>query len=207
MEIKDKLDVDQNGSPVDAMKYRIVHANLEAPQEEADYAGCKDHLKEYFRWSSILRRKSLVAVPSEPRLYGCQYDKPEYVSTISRRCAEGELFGNSGNSQCVLNDFSDTLIDFYQMVLWIFMAIPQRPTNCCFSRSYKAVKVRIRRRCCSLILAESRIKTSCSIDKDKYMMKAQARVSKSSAISDVQALPQKNIFDKFPDTNKDIFYK
>ncbi|GJR56315.1 hypothetical protein Tco_1406836 [Tanacetum coccineum] len=65
---------------------------------------------------------------------------------------------------------------------------------------------RIRRRCCSLILAESRIKTSCSIDKDKYMMKAQARVSKSSAISDVQALPQKNIFDKFPDTNKDIFY-
>ncbi|GKD54176.1 hypothetical protein Tco_1287563 [Tanacetum coccineum] len=44
---------------------------------------------------------------------------------------------------------------------------------------------RIRRRCCSLILAESRFKTSCSIDKDKYMMKAQAHVSKSSAISDV----------------------
>nr|GEX82687.1 hypothetical protein [Tanacetum cinerariifolium] len=53
-----------------------------------------------------------------------------------------ELFGNSGNTQCVSNDFSDTLIDFYQMVLWIFMTIPQRPTNCCFSRSYKAVKVR-----------------------------------------------------------------
>nr|GEU62752.1 retrovirus-related Pol polyprotein from transposon TNT 1-94 [Tanacetum cinerariifolium] len=25
----------------------------------------------------------------------------------------GKLFGNSGNSQCVINDFSDTLIDFY----------------------------------------------------------------------------------------------
>nr|GEV43284.1 retrovirus-related Pol polyprotein from transposon TNT 1-94 [Tanacetum cinerariifolium] len=54
----------------------------------------------------------------------------------------GELFGNSGNTQCVLNDFSDTLIDFYQMILWILMAIPQRPTNCCFSRSYKPIKVR-----------------------------------------------------------------
>nr|GEX60635.1 hypothetical protein [Tanacetum cinerariifolium] len=36
----------------------------------------------------------------------------------------------------------------------------------------------------------------CSIIKDKYMMKAQVHVSKSSAISDVQALPQKNIIDK-----------
>nr|GEU35168.1 hypothetical protein [Tanacetum cinerariifolium] len=31
---------------------------------------------------------------------------------------------------------------------------------------------------------------------DKYMMKAQVHVSKSSAISDVQALPQKNIIEK-----------
>ncbi|GJR87453.1 retrovirus-related pol polyprotein from transposon TNT 1-94 [Tanacetum coccineum] len=40
-------------------------------------------------------------------------------------------------------------------------------------------------------LAESRFKSSCLIDKDKYMMNAQVHVSKSSAISDVQALPQK----------------
>nr|GEV57948.1 hypothetical protein [Tanacetum cinerariifolium] len=32
---------------------------------------------------------------------------------------------------------------------------------------------------------------SCSIIKDKYMMKAHLHVSKSSAISDVQALPRK----------------
>ncbi|GJW54883.1 hypothetical protein Tco_0098968 [Tanacetum coccineum] len=85
----------------------------------------------------------------------CKYDKISYDKAyndmqqkIERFQAQlensrGELFGNSGNSQCVLNDFSDTLIDFYQMVLWIFMAIPQRPTNRCFSRSYKAVKVRV----------------------------------------------------------------
>nr|GEV11465.1 hypothetical protein [Tanacetum cinerariifolium] len=50
---------------------------------------------------------------------------------------------------------------------------------------------RIRRRRYNLIPAKSRFTTSCSIDKDKYMMKAQAHVSKSSTISDVQALPQK----------------
>nr|GEY43906.1 hypothetical protein [Tanacetum cinerariifolium] len=50
---------------------------------------------------------------------------------------------------------------------------------------------RIRRWRYNLIPAESRFMTSCSIDKDKYMMKAQVHVSKSFAISDVQALPQK----------------
>nr|GEV46888.1 retrotransposon protein, putative, unclassified [Tanacetum cinerariifolium] len=37
MEIKDKLDLDQNGTPVDATKY---HSMI-----DADYAGCKDTLK------------------------------------------------------------------------------------------------------------------------------------------------------------------
>nr|GEV59716.1 putative ribonuclease H-like domain-containing protein [Tanacetum cinerariifolium] len=45
------------------------------------------------------------------------------------------------------------------------------------------------------LLAESRFKTSYSIDKDKYMMKAQAHVSKCFAISDVHALAQKYIVD------------
>nr|GEW30958.1 retrovirus-related Pol polyprotein from transposon TNT 1-94 [Tanacetum cinerariifolium] len=43
----------------------------------------------------------------------------------------------------------------------------------------------------NLIPAESRFKTPCSIVKDKYMMKAQVHMSTSSAISDVQALLQK----------------
>ncbi|GJV53849.1 hypothetical protein Tco_1449590 [Tanacetum coccineum] len=50
--------------------------------------------------------------------------------------------------------------------------------------------LRYKRQRYNRILAESRFTTSCSIDKDKYMMKAQVHVSKSSAISDVQALPQ-----------------
>nr|GEV18276.1 copia protein [Tanacetum cinerariifolium] len=50
---------------------------------------------------------------------------------------------------------------------------------------------RIRRWRYNLIPAESKFKTPCSIIKDKYMMKAQVHVSKSSTISDVQALPQK----------------
>nr|GEW30768.1 hypothetical protein [Tanacetum cinerariifolium] len=36
----------------------------------------------------------------------------------------------------------------------------------------------------------------CSIIKDKFMMKAQVHVSKSFTISNVQALPRKNIIDK-----------
>nr|GEX89207.1 retrovirus-related Pol polyprotein from transposon TNT 1-94 [Tanacetum cinerariifolium] len=65
-------------------------------------------------------------------------------------------------------------------------------------------QVRIRRRRYNLIPAESRFKTSCSILKDKYMMKAQVHLSKSSAISDVQALPQKGTLStRFPNNIKD----
>nr|GEX50136.1 hypothetical protein [Tanacetum cinerariifolium] len=49
----------------------------------------------------------------------------------------------------------------------------------------------IRRRLYNIIPAESKYKIPCSIIKDKYMMKAQVHVSKYSAISDVQALPQR----------------
>nr|GEW59418.1 hypothetical protein [Tanacetum cinerariifolium] len=45
-------------------------------------------------------------------------------------------------------------------------------------------------------LDESRSKTSCSINHDKFMMKAQVHVFNSFTISNVQALPQKNIIDK-----------
>nr|GEZ41984.1 hypothetical protein [Tanacetum cinerariifolium] len=51
--------------------------------------------------------------------------------------------------------------------------------------------LRIRRWRYNFIPAESKFKTSCSIIKDTFMMKAQVHVSKSSAIYNVQALPQK----------------
>nr|GFB34386.1 uncharacterized mitochondrial protein AtMg00810-like [Tanacetum cinerariifolium] len=55
----------------------------------------------------------------------------------------GEFFGISGKINVSQVISQDTLIDFYHTVLWICMAIHQRPTNCCFSRSYKAVKDRM----------------------------------------------------------------
>nr|GEW64521.1 retrovirus-related Pol polyprotein from transposon TNT 1-94 [Tanacetum cinerariifolium] len=58
-------------------------------------------------------------------------------------CPLGELFGISGKHNVSQLIFQDMLFDFYQIVLWIFMAIHQRPTNCGFSWSYKAVKVRV----------------------------------------------------------------
>nr|GEX25317.1 integrase, catalytic region, zinc finger, CCHC-type, peptidase aspartic, catalytic [Tanacetum cinerariifolium] len=98
MEIKDKLDLDQNGTSVDATKYRSI---LAKPTEkhlkevkrifrclwgtvntslwytkdsgfeltglsDVDYAGCKRHLQEYFRWSSIPRRKVAIAISCNP---------------------------------------------------------------------------------------------------------------------------------------------
>nr|GEY74934.1 hypothetical protein [Tanacetum cinerariifolium] len=123
----------------------------------------------------------------------------------------------------------DMLIDVYQIVLWIFMATHQRPTNCGFSRSYKAVKVRV-------ILfsihsdewksfqsqhqtalrgsdtlswkpyqggSDDGVTTSLQLSRNsrppmldhqyKCMMKAQVHVSKSFAISDIQALPQRKL--------------
>nr|GFA37518.1 hypothetical protein [Tanacetum cinerariifolium] len=53
---------------------------------------------------------------------------------------------------------------------------------------------RIRRRCYNLILAESKFKNLVLGHQDKYMMKAQVHVSKSSAISDEQALPQRKYY-------------
>nr|GEX07891.1 reverse transcriptase domain-containing protein [Tanacetum cinerariifolium] len=144
------------------------------------------------------------------------------------------LFGNSGNIQCVSNDFSNTLIDFFikwfygsswqylknrptvvsqgvirQLRLGIFVLCSSQnqrdlPKNTPLDRvevlvmngnpskvNIKQLCGRIRRGLYNLIPAESRFKTSCSIDKDEFMMKAQVHVSRSSAISDVQTLPQK----------------
>nr|GEU51261.1 hypothetical protein [Tanacetum cinerariifolium] len=70
-------------------------------------------------------------------------------------------------------------------------------------KSY-ALSLGFSRQCYNLIPAESRSKNSCSIAKDKYMMKAQVHVSKSFAISDVQALPQKGTLSKrLPNNIKD----
>ncbi|GKB13216.1 hypothetical protein Tco_0847139 [Tanacetum coccineum] len=53
----------------------------------------------------------------------------------------GELFGNSGNTQCISNDFSDTLIDFLSNGFMDLHGVPQNlPTVA--SQEFKAGKVR-----------------------------------------------------------------
>nr|GEY57117.1 uncharacterized mitochondrial protein AtMg00810-like [Tanacetum cinerariifolium] len=117
----------------------------------ADYAICKDTFKSTFGGAQFLGEKLEHVEKGTIELYFIKTDYQlvdlftkalpvDRFNYLVRRL--GGLFGNSGNTQCILIDFSDTLIDFYQMVLWIFKEIPQRLTNYCFSSSYKAVKVR-----------------------------------------------------------------
>nr|GEW90821.1 hypothetical protein [Tanacetum cinerariifolium] len=83
MEIKDKLDLDQNGTPVDATKYRsmigaLMYLTSSRPHSirylfmcsdssfeltgfsYADYAGCKDTFKSTFGRAQFLREKLLT---------------------------------------------------------------------------------------------------------------------------------------------------
>nr|GEZ13493.1 ribonuclease H-like domain-containing protein [Tanacetum cinerariifolium] len=101
MEIKDKLDLDQNGTPVDATKYRsmigalmyltssrpdIVHASLWYTKDsgseltrfsDVDYVGCKDTFKSTSGGAQFLR-ENLVSWSS----------KKQYCTTLSTAEAE-----------------------------------------------------------------------------------------------------------------------
>nr|GEX07359.1 ribonuclease H-like domain-containing protein [Tanacetum cinerariifolium] len=87
----------------------------------------------------------------------------------------GELFGISGKHNVSQMISQDMLIDFYQIVLWIFMEILQRLTNCGFSWSYKAVKDQ------TMALqphsSEVEIQDPMLDHQDKFMMKAQGKGS------------------------------
>ncbi|GJZ29367.1 uncharacterized mitochondrial protein-like protein [Tanacetum coccineum] len=187
MEIKDKLDLDKNGTLVDATKYHsmigalmyltssrpdIVHATClcaryqAQPTEkhlkevkrifcylrgtvnmglwytknfsfeltgfsDADYAGCRDS-------NSILKRKAGGLVLEKARLYDavirgsiiCVFIRLLCPSHLDADTVNGlwlslqqdsyllGLYGDIENSQCVINDFSNTLIDF-SIVLWL----------------------------------------------------------------------------------------
>nr|GEY41682.1 Gag-Pol polyprotein [Tanacetum cinerariifolium] len=79
MEIKDKLDLDQNGTPVDATKYHSMAKPTEKHLKEeygfeligfsdADYAGCKDTFKSTFGGAQFLGEK-LVSWSSKKQDY------------------------------------------------------------------------------------------------------------------------------------------
>ncbi|GJU81125.1 hypothetical protein Tco_1283490 [Tanacetum coccineum] len=88
----------------------------------ADYAGMYRHLQEYFvelnsRQKDGTRGNGSIETVILSRT-DYQTGQTSSQSSSSRRdssiwvCRLGELFGNSGNTQCVSNDFLDTLIDF-----------------------------------------------------------------------------------------------
>ncbi|GJU58495.1 retrovirus-related pol polyprotein from transposon TNT 1-94 [Tanacetum coccineum] len=85
MEIKDKLDLDQNGSPVDATKYRSMIGALMylticielTGFSDADYAGCKDTFKSTSGGTQFLGEKLLTD-------YGFHFNKiPIYCDSKS----------------------------------------------------------------------------------------------------------------------------
>ncbi|GJW94562.1 hypothetical protein Tco_0174234 [Tanacetum coccineum] len=103
IEIKDKLDLDQNGSLVDATKYRsmigalmyltssrpgIVHATcLCARFSNADYAGCKYTLKSASGGAQFLGEKLVSWSLKKQDCMALSTAKAEYVS-LSACCAQ-----------------------------------------------------------------------------------------------------------------------
>nr|GEY76325.1 uncharacterized mitochondrial protein AtMg00810-like [Tanacetum cinerariifolium] len=95
MEIKDKLNLDQNGSPVDAIKYHSMiglwytkDSGFELTGfSDADYARCKDTFKSTFGGAEFLGEK-LVSWSSKKQDYtALSTAKAEYVS-LSACCAQ-----------------------------------------------------------------------------------------------------------------------
>nr|GEY11629.1 hypothetical protein [Tanacetum cinerariifolium] len=89
MEIKDKLDLDQNETPVDAMKY---HSMIDSGFEligflDADYAGCKDTFKSTFGGAQFLVEKLVSWSLQKRDCTALSIAKAEYAS-LSACCAQ-----------------------------------------------------------------------------------------------------------------------
>nr|GEZ14270.1 copia protein [Tanacetum cinerariifolium] len=102
MEIKDKLDLDQNGTPVDATKYRsmigalmyLTSSRLDIDSgfeligfSDADYAGCKDTFKSTFGGAQFLGKKLVSWSSKKQDCTALSTAKAEYVS-LSACCAQ-----------------------------------------------------------------------------------------------------------------------
>nr|GEZ70582.1 retrotransposon protein, putative, unclassified [Tanacetum cinerariifolium] len=79
MEIKDKLDLDQNRTPVDATKYRSMI--------DADYARCKDTFKSTSGGAQFLREKLVSWSSKKQDCTALSTTEAEYVS-LSACCAQ-----------------------------------------------------------------------------------------------------------------------
>nr|GEX45582.1 retrovirus-related Pol polyprotein from transposon TNT 1-94 [Tanacetum cinerariifolium] len=102
VEIKDKLDLDQNGTPVDATKYRsmigalmyLTSGRLDIDSgfeltgfSDADYTGCKDTFKSASGGAQFLGLKMVSWSSKKQDCTGLSTAKGEYVS-LSACCAQ-----------------------------------------------------------------------------------------------------------------------
>nr|GEX25257.1 hypothetical protein [Tanacetum cinerariifolium] len=251
VEIKDKLDLDQNGTPVDATIYHsmigalmyltssrpnIVNATCLCARYQAKPT--EKHLKEVKRIFRYLRGTvnmglwytkdsgfeltgfsdadyaGSIAISCNP----VQHSRTKHIAVryhfIKEQVEKGtiELYFVKTDYQ-LANLFTKALpadrFNYMVRRLGMRSLSPQELDRLAKFLTFRVIlfsihsdewksfqsqhqtALRIRRWRYNLIPAESKFKTPCSIIKDKYMMKAQVHVSKPSAISDVQALPQK----------------
>nr|GEV26992.1 retrovirus-related Pol polyprotein from transposon TNT 1-94 [Tanacetum cinerariifolium] len=245
MEIKDKLDLDQNGTPVDATKYRsmigalmyltssrpdIVHATCLCARyqakttekhlkevkrifhylrgtvntglwytkdsgfeltgfSDADYAGCKDTFKSTFGGAQFLGEKLVSWSSKKQDCIALSTAKAEYVSLSA--CCVHVLWMRT---QLTDYGFHFNKIPIYcdlKLAIAISCNPPEPEGSTQEYYPSQSRSPRIRRWHYNLTPAESKFKTPMLDHQDKYMMKAQVHVLKSSAISDIQPLPRR----------------
>ncbi|GKF06221.1 hypothetical protein Tco_0036889 [Tanacetum coccineum] len=88
MEIKDKLDLDQNGSPFDATKYHsMIGALMYLTLLDVDYAGCKYTFKSTFGGAQFLGEKLVSWSSKKQDCTALPTVEAEYVS-LSACCAQ-----------------------------------------------------------------------------------------------------------------------
>nr|GEV18057.1 hypothetical protein [Tanacetum cinerariifolium] len=170
MEIKDKLDLDQNGTPVDATKYcsmigalmfltsskpDIVHATCLCARYQAKPT--EKHLKEVKRIFCYLRGTVNTGLwyTKDSGFELTRFSDADYAG------CKDTFKSTSGGAQFLGE----------KLVSWSSKKISQW--------------------CYNLTPIDSKFKTPMLDHQDKYMMKTQVHVSKSSAISDIQALPRR----------------
>nr|GEZ47674.1 retrovirus-related Pol polyprotein from transposon TNT 1-94 [Tanacetum cinerariifolium] len=87
MEIKDKLDLDQHGTPVDATKYRSMIGALMYLTSNVDYEGCKDTFKSTSGGAQFLGEKMVSWSLKKQDCTTLSTAEAEYVS-LSACCAQ-----------------------------------------------------------------------------------------------------------------------
>nr|GEU28604.1 hypothetical protein [Tanacetum cinerariifolium] len=190
MEIKHKLDLDQNGTPVNA----IVGENLVSwSSKKQDCTTLSTTEANYVSLSACCAQ--VLWMQKQLTDYGFHFNKiPIYCDSKSAISISYNPVRHSRTKHIAVRyHFIKEHVEKVPTEMELELEQSQQGSSHEVSVRIEAVK-ELKRIDQTMALQphSSGVKfmTSCSIIKDKYMMKAQVHVSKSFAISDVQALPQ-----------------